>query len=431
VLLLVVPADVAIKELSAAATPAALAVLAGLMAWVGATVLGHHDPRAFPNPVRLSLLALWIPSLLSFVALHLDQADPLLVRGGDRWIFRLLTWTAVIVLASEFVRTMEDLQRILRTLAWSGAVMGLVALVQYRLRIDLAVYLRQIPGFTVTNETLGIDGRGSLARVAGTALHPIELGVTAATLLPLAIVAALHRGAERHWSRWVPVILIGVAIPVSVSRSAIIATVVSMGILIVCLDARRRLIAMAFTPVALAAVFIGTPGLLGTLKSFFLMGSDDSSISKRQRQVPLVEQLVTERPLFGRGGGTWLPPTSENILDNQYYLQTIELGLAGSIVLTLGFYVLPAATALVARHRSRNEDLRLVGGALCGASAVSFFVALTFDSMGYSMYAGVHALIVGLIGAYWLIVRNETTSDPGRRTPGSGRLDAAPSPSGR
>jgi O-antigen ligase len=307
--------------------------------------------------------------------------------------------------------------------------MGVVAVIQFRLRIDLSDQLRQIPGFTITNENIGIDARASHARVAGTALHAIELGVTAAVLLPLAITAAFYRGRERSWTRWIPVALIAACIPVSVSRSAIIAVVVSMGTLIVCMDAPRRLRAMMLAPLGVMAMFLSAPGLIGTFKNFFSLGSDDTSIAKRQRQVPLVEQLVSERPLFGRGGGTWLPPTPETILDNQYYRQTIENGLVGSALITLGYFVLPPAIAIVARHRARDPELRLLGGALAGAAAVSLPIAMTFDSLAFPMYAGTQALVVGLIGAYWLVVRTESSGldDPPTRTSTRESSSAPPS----
>ncbi len=406
--------------------PPTLVALFGLAVWMASVALGLHRPTIRPNPTRLSLLALWLATSLSLVAMQFTSPTADQVAGSTRWLLQLAAWTGVILLAADFISSQAEVHRILRTLTWAGAVMGLVALVQFQFRIDLATYLRYVPGFV--EKAAGytaIGERGGKARVAGTALHPIELGVTAATILPLAIVAAL-RARGRWWWNWGPVALVAVPLVVSLSRSAVIALTLSFGFLLVCLRPAQRLVALGAAAAGTVATFALAPGALGTLLASFTAAAADSSVQKRQLQAPIVERLVAEHPWFGRGGGTLVPATRytnivfNNIYDNQYFGMAIEFGLVGVTVITLGYLLLPPVVALVARGRSADPDLRLLAGALAGTAAVAIPTAYTFDSFAFPKAAGMQALAVGLIGAVWHLVRLER--DPNHEV-GNARID--------
>lgn len=187
---------------------------------------------------------LWTVGLISYVGVTTSLPTMVQLNGADRWIMHLTGWTGVGLVAGESLRSLKDFRPVLRAVAWGGSVMGLVAILQYWAEIDLSGTLRELPGFTINADTLGILSRSSLNRVAGTALHPIELGVVAASLLPLLIFNALQDKAR---SRWLPVALVGACVPISVSRSAIVALVISMTVLVVCLAPRTRLYALGFT----------------------------------------------------------------------------------------------------------------------------------------------------------------------------------------
>ena len=92
-------------------------------------------------------------------------------------------------------------------------------------------------------------------------------------------------------------------------------------------------------------------GLVSTIGKYFTLGSSDPSITHRTDNYTYVEQLIRQAPWFGTGGGTYIP-TSLHILDNQYLTTTIELGLVGVVAIAF-YFVLPLATALVAKPNSR------------------------------------------------------------------------------
>ena len=67
----------------------------------------------------------------------------------------------------------------------------MVAALQFWISLDISPYLRELPGFSLNFDNPGIVDREAFNRVAGTAIHPIELGVVAGMLLPLAIYLAI------------------------------------------------------------------------------------------------------------------------------------------------------------------------------------------------------------------------------------------------
>jgi O-antigen ligase len=115
---------------------------------------------------------------------------------------------------------------------------------------------------------------------------------------------------------------------------------------------------------------------------------------------PEVERLVYQAPWFGHGGGTYLPENLMYILDNQYLKTAIELGLVGVVVLA-AYFLVPLISALVARRRSSDPELRLLCAALAGAALAAAACSLTFDSLSFPMFSNVYALVIGLIGACW------------------------------
>ncbi len=406
VILMVVPSDIVLRPIGGVGYPAALVGMFAFATWVAATVLGVHDPRPVRHPVRAVLCLFWLTTLTSYALMDRGSLTSKQLLAGDRYLMELAVITGVALLAAECLNSMGDIRRVLRTLSWAGGFCGLVAALQFWLKLDLAVYLRMVPGFSINADDAAITARAALNRVAGTAINPIELGVVAAMLLPISLHVALHDTHLKAGKRWAPVALIALAVPASVSRSAIVALALAMLVFIVSMPARQRLVAFAALPFALAAVFMTAHGLIGTLVSYFGLGSNtDSSIAHRVNNYPFVEHLVRQAPWLGHGGGTYIPDTqlhaqAIHILDNQYLKTAIELGLVGVVALAALFLV-PMIAALVARARSDDPELRLLCGALAGAMLAGGVCSAFFDSLSFPMFYNLSALVMGLIGASW------------------------------
>lgn len=410
VTLMVFPSDMILKAVGADGYPAFLVAYGMLLAWLAATLFGLHNPLDHRHPVRIALWALWLVSLLSYVFINPLIVTPLEQAAGDRWLMQLAGVSGVILVTAECLRSREDIMRVLRALSLGAAFCGVVALLQFKGHLDVTPYLHWLlPGFSVDQIASGnadIILRGTINRVFGTAIDPIELGVTASMLLPLTVYVAMYDTKRSAFWRWLPVICTAIAATASVSRSAVLAMGASMGVFIVGMRPAQRVKALVCIPMALAVIFVSSHGYLGTLKSFFAAGTSDPSVAHRVNTYPFVAQMVDKAPWFGLGGGTYIAKSAVYILDNEYLTTAIELGLVGVAVLL--FYLLwPVTAALVARKRTTDPELRDLSTALAGAALAAAVGSATFDSLSFPMFVNVQALVLGLIGAVWLVVDDE------------------------
>ena len=141
---------------------------------------------------------------------------------------QLAVITGVALVAAECLTSLHDVRRVLRALAWGGAFCGVVAALQFWISLDITPYLRELPGFSLNFDNPAIVDRAALNRVAGTSITAIELGVVGGMLLPLAIYLAIYDTDRIRAERWAPVALIALAIPTSVSRSAVISVALAL-----------------------------------------------------------------------------------------------------------------------------------------------------------------------------------------------------------
>jgi len=405
---LVIPSNSVFRPIGAQGYPAALIGMFAFGALVAAIVLGLHDPLRNRHPVRAALCVLWISVLASYVLMDRAGRSVDEVQAADRLIMQLAVVTGIALLAAECLRSLHDVKRVLRALVWAGAFVGVVASLQFWMALDITPYLDHLPGFTVNSDNPTIVLRSALHRSAGTALTPIELGVVAGMLLPLAIYLGIYDRERPNWARWAPVVLIGLAIPVSVSRSGIISVTLAAAVFVALMPTRQRLMALCLTPFAICAVFMTAPGVIGTLTRFFQAGSNDASVQARLFDYPEVARLVNQAPWFGHGGWTYLPENTIYILDNQWLKTAIELGGVGVIALAV-FFLIPFVSALVARAHSEDPDLRLLCAALAGVVLAAIACSATFDSLSYPMFTNVYAVAIGLIGACWRLVAADRT----------------------
>ena len=265
VTVMVFPADAVIKAVGGGGYLAALVAYCLFLAWVTATLFGFHNPLDHRYPVRISLCALLLVSLASYALMVRATLSSTQQAGADRWLMQLAGVSGVILVAAEALRSVEDIRRVLRALTWGGAFCGIVAALQFWLKLDITPYLRDLPGFSLNQSDVAntfIGTRNGLNRVVGTATDPIELGVVGAMLLPLAVYLAMHDLTRSKFRRWFPVICIAIAIPASVSRSAFLAVAVALGVLIVSLRPVQRLVGLAAVLLGMVVVFMTAHGLI-------------------------------------------------------------------------------------------------------------------------------------------------------------------------
>lgn len=404
--LMLMPADYVVKAIGAAGYAAALVSYLLLLLYVAWTLFGYHNPFAYRYPARGALAVLWIVSFASYLLMERGFMSGIQLASADRWLMQLAGVSGIVLVSAECLHSLDEVHRVLRVLIWGGAICGLISTLQFRFGIDPTHYLK-LPGFSlnaVAATNTGIGSRGGHSRVPGTATDPIELGVVAGMLLPIAVYLLMHDHEKPKWKRVVACVCTALSVPTSVSRSGVISVVASLAVLLVAVPPTARLKGFITIPPALAAVFVTAHGLIGTLVSYFAAGTSDPSVSHRTNNYPYVEQLVSQRPLLGQGGGTYIPASAVNILDNEYLTIAIELGVLGALALLI-FLIWPGVAALAARARSTDRALRDLCAALAGAALASVLCSATFDSLSFPMFVNVQALVAGLSGTVWILAR--------------------------
>jgi O-antigen ligase len=400
------PTDTVVKVIGAQGYVASLVAMLMLAAWVLTAIFGFHDPLHTRHPIRGALAAMWIASLLSYAAMPFYSPGQMQQLGALRWMMLWAGVAGVVLVTAEHLRADRDVLRVIRVVVWGGAFSGTVALLQFWAGWDLKPLLRQVlVGFERNGDYSGFQARGALTRVTGMANHPIELAVVAGMLLPLAIWLALYDLEQRSaMRRWAPVALIAMCIPMSVSRSGILAAASSVALLVVALPPLERARVILWTPVAVVAVFASTPGYLRTMYALFTAGSSDASVTNRLDNYPRVMAALEQRTWLGQGGGTDIQVNLTKVLDNQYLKSAVELGVIGVLALVL-YMVVPVIAMVDTLNRTRDPRFRALCGALAGSALAAAVSSYTFDSFSFAQFASVHALVVGLCGTCWLSAR--------------------------
>jgi len=210
--LMVFPSDTVIKAIGATGFVAALVAMFGFAAWLVSTVLGLHNPLDHRHPTRAALGALWLVTLVSFALMHRTPQTGAAELATDHWIMQLAAMTGVALIAAECLESLQDVKRVLRALVGAAAFCSIVAAFQFWTNFDPAHYLRMVPGFTINFVNSDVTYRDGVKRVTGTAIDPIELGVVAGMLMPLALYLLMYDKERRLWRRWVPVMCIALAV---------------------------------------------------------------------------------------------------------------------------------------------------------------------------------------------------------------------------
>src|SRR5260370_19679235 len=146
--------------------------------------------------------------------------------------------------------------------------------------------------------------------------------------LPLAIHQARYP-ARRGWlRRWLPVALITVAVPMAISRSAIVALALT-GIMLIPswpkAERRRAYLLLLPWPFLL---WLASPGLLASFTAIFVHLVTDSSTTSRANAIPAAAAMIAQHPWLGQGFQTFFPQ-SHFFVDDQFITSLIETGFAG------------------------------------------------------------------------------------------------------
>lgn len=417
VLLLAVPSRLVFAPLGGAGTPALLIGLCGALWW-----MWHHLHRstrveAVAGPVRRAVWFFCLAVLASYVAAMSRPIVVAEVSTADLGMVSLVGWAGIALVAHDGIGHVARLETLVNRLAIAGGAVAVLGVLQFLTKQPLIDQI-EIPGLTTNAALDSVLGRSGFTRPAGTAIHPIEFGVAMTIILPFTLHRAFHAVQLPRLRRWWPLLALSLAIPLSISRSALVGAVTVLAVMMPRWPRPRRRRTLAFISALLLIIFVTIPGMLGTLTTMFTGISQDSSAQSRTDSYALALEFAARDPVLGRGMSTFLP--SYRILDNQYLLLLVEVGIIGLLAMLA---MLATATSVARRgaRQARTEGHRHLGLAI-GASVAAAAVSLAlFDALSFPMAAGLLFLVVGMSGALGRLVDapgDQPEAPPGVRTAG-------------
>jgi O-antigen ligase len=399
VLLYALPSGMRITALGTLGSPALLWSLGGLLIWAASRIENRAPLTWGLGAVPSAMLVFTITVAMSYVVSLSRGPSPIEGESADTGLIRVVAWAGVLLVAHDGVRSWEGLLTLLRRFALAGGLLGLLGLAQFVTGSTLVDWL-SVPGMT-NDSALAVHGRGPFTRASGTAYHPLEFSLVLCMALPLALsLALLDKG--RSWAvRWGVVAAMTGTISLSTSRSALIVLSVVLVLMLVGWPARLRLISAISVSICAVAVYLTVPGMGTLVLQLFTTLPVDPSTRSRVEAYDVALDMVSGAPWLGRGFGTFIPHYL--ILDNQFLLLMVEVGLVGTLA-----FLLVCLTGAVRAVRARSLVTDLLRRDIGRAMAVSIIACLVtlafFDGLSFPMVGGTLFLVLGLAGAYARVV---------------------------
>lgn len=393
--LLAVPSRLTFAPLGSAGTPAQIIGLGLAVWWVAMAISARPDGDQWWTRARLSSLAFLGSVMLSYVAAATRPIDAGELRSADLGVVSTISWLGVFLVAYDHIRSRGAVNVLLRRIVLGAGAVATLGICQFVFKQPFTNYI-QIPGLSENSALTSVLTRGSFTRPAGTALHPIEFGAVLTMILPVALHYALHDRERPLIRRWYPAAALCIAIPISISRSAIVSAVLVLCIVMPTWARPLRRRAYGAMVVLGAVLYVLVPGLLGTLTGLFTGISGDSSAQSRTGSYGLAMEFIADSPFIGRGQFTFLP--SYRILDNQYLLSLIEIGVVGVLAL-LTLFGTSIASSIAARRRYADPASKSLAHSLTASIAAAAVSFALFDAFSFPMVPGLMFLLLGCIGA--------------------------------
>lgn len=383
-------------------TPAVLLALGCFALWAGGRAIRPASAIVRQSVIVPATLALGGIFLFTYGLGMGRPQSPENQDAADRSLIILMGIMGLVLLAAESVRSYRQLRRLLGALMVGASVLGLAAVLQFVFRYELVTVLK-VPGL-VDQGALGTaeELRLGLKRASGIASHPLELGSTSITILPIAFhfVAYARTKATRFGAMAVSLLLFA-SVFMSLSRSAMIGFVVVLAFLLPSWHSQRRFkfIVAAIGVIAVASLI--SPNLLDALQSLVLdwqgENIEGASLEGRTGDYDVVRAEALEHIWFGGGYGTHVASTSF-ATDNQYLDTLLETGVVGVFSLIAYFFTAYGAARRV-KKRAVTDERRDLAQALAVAVLVNVVVFATYDALAFQISYGVLFFLIGCVGA--------------------------------
>lgn len=398
VCLIGIPSVLIFHPLGAAGTPAGVLGDVALLVVTGRR-LAAPQRRGPTTPVHWALLTFASALMASYAVGMIRPITTTEVSSADRGMILLAAWCGMALMMTTGIMTRDGLDKVLRTLVLAGSGLAFLGIVQFFIGLDLASRIH-FPGLSANHAFGAVTLRAGFRRVNGTALHAIEFGAVLSLILPLALhFAFFETNGRRRRALWIATAMIGLAIPLTVARSAMLGITLVLAMLFPTWTRRQKRLAIMLSPFGLVGLMALAPHLIGTLTHLFTQAKNDPSVQNRLGDYNTAGYYISQSPLFGRGFYTFLP-SMYRTFDNEYMGLLVESGVVGFLGL-IG--LMATAWHCATRSRWRAVDART--RSLAYALTVSVIVALvdffTFDAFSFPMCMGVFFLVIGATGCLW------------------------------
>nr|WP_141631267.1 O-antigen ligase family protein [Mobilicoccus pelagius] len=283
-----------------------------------------------------------------------------------------------------------------RILVACGALYGLLLVITSLVGTEVSVALK-LPLLQATDALQGVENeRGGFIRPQGMAGHPLEAGVIATVLTPLAIsLARSARGRERAvWWGCAGALALGSLS--TLSRSATVG--LALAIMVMSLRWPRRTIGNTVLAalLGLGCLVVAAPGRFAAYADLFSLSSaTDSSLYSRQFARQQAFTVIRQHFWAGRGVSSH-GALGGRTLDNQLLGFAVEQG----VPLMLAFVLLLCVPGWWLLHRAPalpSADRELAGG-LAGSLAALLLCSAILDIFGFPQIRLLVFLLLALVG---------------------------------
>jgi polysaccharide biosynthesis protein PslJ len=396
-LLMAIPSSLVFSALGAAGGPSTLCAVALLVYYLVVRRHPYFNIDKGYQPVRLAGVLFICSILASYASANRHYLPVLLQNGADRGLISVLGWLAVLLMAADGIDSKERLMTLLSRITTGAACLGAIGIAQFFSGVNYTKYIL-IPGLAFNQPPTDLLVRGSFDRPSATAAQPLEFAALMAMAFPIAIHQLRFAPPENRRRRWVKLFIIGAAIPMTVSRTALIGLAVIVIVLLPTWPKKHRRYAYYALLASVFGVLILVPRLLQTFVGLFaqvITGS--ASTDSRTSAIGAALPYIAQHPWLGSGFGTFLPQVYF-FTDDQYLNSLITTGAIGLCCL-IGLFVTGWLAARSVRCRSRDLEVRDMAQCLAAAVAVAAVCFGTFDVLGFAIASGLTFLILGCVGA--------------------------------
>jgi polysaccharide biosynthesis protein PslJ len=421
VLLLAVPTSLVFAPLGAAGSPATLFAVLLMICYLMMRLHPGFNLGTNPQPVRAAGAIFLCSVLASYVSANRHYLPRAEMNAADRGIISIAGWLAVLLVAADGIDHADRLKKLLSRVTTGIMILAIVGIAEFFTGFDVAKYV-SIPGLSLNRIPTDTLIRGGFSRPFATTAQPLEFAALMVIALPVAIHQARFAARELRSRRWLKVALIGMAIPMTVSRTALLGVALTALVLLPTWPRTHRRRAYAALLACGLVLILAAPSLLGAFGTL-LSGVAHGSASTNSRTTAVAQGLayVSQHPWLGRGFGTFLPQTYF-FTDDEYLSSLITTGIIGLGCLA-ALFVTGWLVARAARRRSGDAESRDLAQSLAAAIAVAAACFATFDVLSFTMAAGLTFLIIGCAGA---ALRLRSADDGVAAGPGGATGRAAP-----